>query len=115
MFFQIFFCNTKRGNRIVCMFIGCNNDESNSKYTLLFSHGNGVDIGLLRQYYVNLSSRLGVNVYCYDYSGYGASGGRPSEKNIYADIRAAFQALQERLVHCFLLLRENVIHFLLAL
>ncbi|CAH0405228.1 unnamed protein product [Chilo suppressalis] len=32
----------------------------------------------------------------YDYSGYGVSGGKPSEKNLYADIDAAWQALRTR-------------------
>ncbi|PNI16710.1 ABHD17A isoform 6, partial [Pan troglodytes] len=32
----------------------------------------------------------------YDYSGYGASSGRPSERNLYADIDAAWQALRTR-------------------
>jgi len=32
----------------------------------------------------------------YDYSGYGMSAGKPSEKNLYADIDAAWQALRTR-------------------
>jgi len=32
----------------------------------------------------------------YDYSGYGMSTGRPSEKNMYADIEAAWLALRSR-------------------
>ena len=32
----------------------------------------------------------------YDYSGYGASTGKPSEKNLYADIEAAWGALRSR-------------------
>ena len=34
--------------------------------------------------------------FSYDYSGYGASAGKPSEKNLYADIEAAWGALRSR-------------------
>ena len=34
--------------------------------------------------------------FSYDYSGYGASTGKPSEKNLYADIEAAWGALRSR-------------------
>lgn len=35
--------------------------------------------------------------YCsYDYSGYGMSSGKPSEKNLYADIDAAWHALRNK-------------------
>ncbi|KAI4466413.1 alpha/beta hydrolase domain-containing protein [Holotrichia oblita] len=36
---------------------------------------------------------LNCNVFGYDYSGYGASEGRPTEKDLYADIEAAFAVL----------------------
>ena len=39
-------------------------------------------------------SRINCNIFSYDYSGYGASSGRPSEKNLYADIDAAWQFLR---------------------
>ena len=35
-------------------------------------------------------------IFSYDYSGYGASTGKPSEKNLYADIEAAWGALRSR-------------------
>ncbi|EFB22858.1 hypothetical protein PANDA_015524, partial [Ailuropoda melanoleuca] len=65
-------------------------------YTLLFSHGNAVDLGQMSSFYVGLGSRINCNVFSYDYSGYGVSSGRPSEKNLYADIDAAWQALRTR-------------------
>ena len=71
-----------------------------SKYTLLFSHGNAVDLGQMSSFYVGLAARLGVSIFSYDYSGYGASSGKPTEKNIYADIDAAFQHLRQRSVGC---------------
>jgi len=38
-----------------------------------------------------VGSRINCNVFGYDYSGYGSSSGRASEKNLYADIEAAWQ------------------------
>lgn len=40
---------------------------------------------------------LGVNVFSYDYSGYGASSGSRSESDVYADAEAALEELQTRL------------------
>ena len=33
--------------------------------------------------------RINCNIFSYDYSGYGVSGGKPSEKNLYADIEVS--------------------------
>ncbi|ELW70701.1 Abhydrolase domain-containing protein FAM108C1 [Tupaia chinensis] len=67
-----------------------------SRYTLLFSHGNAVDLGQMCSFYIGLGSRINCNIFSYDYSGYGVSSGKPSEKNLYADIDAAWQALRTR-------------------
>ena len=63
-----------------------------ARYTVLFSHGNGEDLGdigpdllILRQ--------LGFAVLAYDYHGYGTSEGTPSEGNCYLDIQAAYEHL----------------------
>ncbi|XP_067827279.1 alpha/beta hydrolase domain-containing protein 17C isoform X2 [Heptranchias perlo] len=88
---EVFFTRTSRGTRIGCMFVRC---APNSRYTLLFSHGNAVDLGQMCSFYIGLGSRINCNVFSYDYSGYGASNGKPSEKNLYADIDAAWTALR---------------------
>ncbi|KAG7253504.1 hypothetical protein CRUP_035795 [Coryphaenoides rupestris] len=84
---------SSRGNRVCCMFVRC---APGSRYTLLFSHGNAVDLGQMCSFYIGLGSRINCNVFSYDYSGYGVSGGRPSEKNLYADIEAAWQVLRNK-------------------
>lgn len=66
------------------------------RYTVLFSHGNAVDLGQMSSFYIGLGTRISCNIFSYDYSGYGVSSGRPSEKNLYADIDAAWQALRTR-------------------
>ena len=41
-------------------------------------------------------SRINCNIFSYDYSGYGASSGKPSEKNLYSDIDAAWNNLRTK-------------------
>lgn len=43
------------------------------RYTLLYSHGNAEDIGLIASFLTDLARLLQINVLCYDYSGYGVS------------------------------------------
>ncbi|RVE68418.1 hypothetical protein OJAV_G00091110 [Oryzias javanicus] len=90
---ECFMTRTSRGNRIACMFVRC---SPNARYTLLFSHGNAVDLGQMSSFYIGLGSRINCNIFSYDYSGYGASSGKPSEKNLYADVEAAWHALRSR-------------------
>jgi len=90
---EAFYVRTSRGNRIACMFVRC---SPNARYTILHSHGNAVDLGQMSSFYMGLGSRINCNIFSYDYSGYGASTGKPSEKNLYADIEAAWGALRSR-------------------
>lgn len=68
----------------------------NPNFTILFSHGNAVDLGQMSSFYLGLGTRINCNIFSYDYSGYGASTGKPSEKNLYADINAAWQLLRTK-------------------
>jgi len=64
--------------------------------TVLFSHGNAEDLGLIYDWFREYSRALNVNVLAYDYTGYGLSmveGERPSEADVFADIEAAFNYL----------------------
>ena len=78
------------------MFVKCSNEPLKSKYTLLYSHGNAVDLGLMSTFFVWLSHRLQIDIFSYDYSGYGSSGGQPTESDIYADIKTAYETLQQK-------------------
>lgn len=90
---DIFLARTDRGHQIACLFVRC---TQTPKYTILFSHGNAVDLGQMSSFYYGLGSRLDCNIFTYDYSGYGASGSTPTEKNLYSDIQAAWNALRIR-------------------
>lgn len=52
---------------------GNNNSSSSTKppYTLLYSHGNAEDIGLLSEFLTDISRLLQVDILVYDYTGYG--------------------------------------------
>ncbi|PIA43441.1 hypothetical protein AQUCO_01900082v1 [Aquilegia coerulea] len=82
--------NTKRGNKIVAFYL----KNPYARLTLLYSHGNAADLGQLYDLFVQLKLNLRVNLMGYDYSGYGASTGKPSEYDTYADIEAVYECLE---------------------
>uniref|UniRef100_A0A4W6FW73 Abhydrolase domain containing 17A, depalmitoylase n=1 Tax=Lates calcarifer TaxID=8187 RepID=A0A4W6FW73_LATCA len=94
---EVFLTRSSRGNRVGCMYIRC---VPNARFTVLFSHGNAVDLGQMSSFYIGLGTRINCNIFSYDYSGYGVSTGKPSEKNLYADIDAAWHALRTRALWC---------------
>lgn len=53
--------------------------------TIIFSHGNGEDLGSLGWELQELSINLSVNVVAYDFRGYGKTGGTPNQLNILGD------------------------------
>eukprot|EP00042_Codosiga_hollandica_P037725 m.300566 g.300566 ORF g.300566 m.300566 type:complete len:322 (+) comp55212_c2_seq3:427-1392(+) len=83
---------TRRGNTVVSIFI----EIPGATYTVLFSHGNAIDLAATGPECVPLAQSLKCNFMIYDYSGYGHSTGHPREANIYADIRAVWDFLQSR-------------------
>lgn len=63
-------------------------------FTILFSHGNGEDIGQIEPFLIKLRDG-GFSVFAYDYRGYGTSAGYSTEEHAYADINAAYRYLLE--------------------
>mmetsp|Transcript_43852 Transcript_43852/g.115239 ORF Transcript_43852/g.115239 Transcript_43852/m.115239 type:complete len:347 (-) Transcript_43852:272-1312(-) len=61
--------------------------------TLLWSHANAMDCGEMYFFFLEFAERLNVNVAAYDYSGYGAATGVPTETNAYADALAVYNYL----------------------
>lgn len=61
----------------------------NSKYIMIYSHGNAEDLGMIRQHVQQLYN-LGFSMLAYDYSGYGTSEGSASEYATYEDIQAVY-------------------------
>ncbi|MGB2662251.1 MAG: alpha/beta hydrolase [Candidatus Omnitrophota bacterium] len=63
--------------------------------TILFCHGNAGNISH-RLEIIKMLNDLDLNVFIFDYRGYGKSGGSPSEKGTYLDALAAYEYLESR-------------------
>mmetsp|Transcript_40964 Transcript_40964/g.72034 ORF Transcript_40964/g.72034 Transcript_40964/m.72034 type:complete len:331 (-) Transcript_40964:95-1087(-) len=94
---------TRRGNTIM----GFHFRRGDATRTMLFSHGNSTDIGIMFHHFRDMCNRLRINLFAYDYSGYGESTGVPSEADLYADIDAAYHYLTS---DC-LLAEESIVLF----
>jgi len=66
--------------------------RKNARYTLIFCHGNAGNLGH-RLEKLKFFHELGLNVFIFDYRGYGKSMGAPSEIGIYRDAQAAYDYL----------------------
>ncbi|KAE8687652.1 Calcineurin-like metallo-phosphoesterase superfamily protein isoform 1 [Hibiscus syriacus] len=83
--------DTKGGNKIIATFW----KHPVARLTILYSHGNAADLGQMHELFIELRSHLRVNIMSYDYSGYGASTGKPTEFNTYYDIEAVYNCLKK--------------------
>ncbi len=64
--------------------------------TWIWFHGNGGNIGHRVDELAMLHHRLGVNLFIFDYQGYGRSQGEPTEQGAYQDARAALEYVSNR-------------------
>ena len=76
-------------------FAHAQNSSDDAPRTLLFFHGNA---GNITHRTTNIASliQLGVNVFIFDYRGYGKSEGKPSESGLYTDAEAAYEYVRSR-------------------
>ena len=79
-------------------------DNPDSKHTVLFNHGNYEDLGTLENFLADYS-RKGFSVVCWDYRGYGASNGKPTEVDVCKDVQTVF----DYIVNEFGVAPENII------
>jgi fermentation-respiration switch protein FrsA (DUF1100 family) len=68
---------------------------SSPRGTVLFCHGNAGNISH-RLEIIKMLNGLDLNVFIFDYRGYGKSSGSPSEKGTYLDALAAYEYLKTR-------------------
>ena len=66
-----------------------------SSTTVLFCHGNAGNISH-RIEAIDMFSRIGLDVFIFDYRGYGSSQGSPTEEGLYSDAHAAFKYLIDK-------------------
>lgn len=79
------------GTSLSAWFIPSGDTRSN-KGTILFCHGNAGNISH-RMEYIKMFYSLGLNVFIFDYRGYGESEGKPDEEGLYRDAEAAWNYL----------------------
>lgn len=96
----VFWLDTAHGVRVPAFYI-----DRSAQLTVLFSHGNAEDLGMIFDWFESFSKQLNVNVLAYDYTGYGRSRDArtadgqplaPAEEFVYNDVLAAFDYLRDR-------------------
>ena len=85
------FFNTDDGLKLNGWFI----PQEDPRATLLFCHGNAGNISH-RIEIIKIFNKLKLNVFIFDYRGYGRSQGSPSEGGLYRDAQAAYKYLLSR-------------------
>jgi len=89
---HIIWLKTVKNESIPAFFI-----DRKAQVTVLFSHGNAEDLGMIYEWFLEFSKDLNVNLFAYDYEGYGKASGEPSESAVYDDIDAAYTFLIDTL------------------
>jgi len=90
--FESVLLQTDDNEQVAAWFVPVSEDWRNAP-TLLFCHGNAGNmsdrLGSIQTFH-----RLGLNVFIFDYRGYGESSGRPTEAGTCLDARAAWDYLR---------------------
>ena len=89
---NLIFLKTKDNIRIAAAYYSA---KVETKKTILYSHANAEDLGILEKTAMELTSFTKANVLMYDYEGYGLSSpySQTSEQKCYNDIDAAYKYL----------------------
>lgn len=94
---KIIWLRTSLGNKIPAFHIEhYSKSQQSAPITLLYSHANAEDLGCIYPWCKYLCRQLNVNIFAYDYTGYGLATdeGKPNESQCYADIDAAYDYLR---------------------
>jgi fermentation-respiration switch protein FrsA (DUF1100 family) len=83
-------------NRLHGVFVPAPVGTEAARITIVFCHGNGGNLTHRAPLMARLHADLGVNVFIFDYQGYGQSAGVPSEAATSDDARAAVAYLRTR-------------------
>lgn len=93
--FEDIYFTTSDGKKLNGWFFPADTNAPHSQLAVLVCHGNGGNIS----HRLDLSRVLlgcGLNVFVFDYRGYGKSEGRPSEEGTYLDAQAAYEWLRQK-------------------
>jgi uncharacterized protein len=91
--FEEIFFSTRDNVRLHGWFV----PHRDAKSTLVWFHGNAGNISHRVDNLKLLHELVKVNVFIFDYRGYGRSEGRPSEEGTYLDGEAAFEAIAQKI------------------
>jgi fermentation-respiration switch protein FrsA (DUF1100 family) len=91
--FEEIFFSTRDNVRLHGWFV----PHRDAKSTLVWFHGNAGNISHRVDNLKLLHERVKVNVFIFDYRGYGRSEGRPSEEGTYLDGEAALEAIAKKI------------------
>ena len=91
---HIIWLRTTKGANVPAFYI-----DRHSKTTILFSHGNAEDLGMIYEWFCEFTREVQVNLLAYDYEGYGKASGTPSEQGCYDDVDCAWTFLTKVLNH----------------
>lgn len=93
--FENVFFEASDGAKLNGWYFRANSAASNAPATVLVCHGNAGNISH-RLELCSVLLEAGLNVFVFDYRGYGRSTGRPSEAGTYLDAVAAYQWLERK-------------------
>jgi uncharacterized protein len=93
--FEDVFFETRDGVRLNAWFYAARTQSPLARFVLVICHGNAGNISHRLGFY-QLLLEIGVNVFAFDYRGYGRSEGRPGEEGTYLDAQAAHQWLRQK-------------------
>lgn len=85
----------KDGTKLHGWFFPANTNSPRSHLAVIFFHGNGGNISHRLEFYDAILA-AGVNVFTFDYRGYGLSEGKPGEAGTYLDGQAAHAWLRQK-------------------
>ena len=91
MEYEDVFFETQDGIKLHGWFIPGTDDR-----TILWFHGNAGNVSHRVDNLYELHAKIGLNVFIFDYRGYGKSEGQPSEKGTYIDGEAAIEYVRSR-------------------
>ncbi|CAD8046094.1 unnamed protein product [Paramecium primaurelia] len=90
-----YFLKGRKGHRIASLYV--KSAFPISDMVILFSHGNASDLGYMIDTLIDLCTNLRINVFAYEYSGYGLSQGKCTDLNIINNIQVAYDFLVSQL------------------
>jgi uncharacterized protein len=93
--FEDVWFSSATGAKLHGWFFPATNKSVRSQLALLLMHGNGGNISHRKLFYQAWLD-LGLNVFTFDYQGYGLSEGRPGEEATYQDAQGALRWLETR-------------------